>query len=114
MALNKGTIGKRLRRQREKLSLTREAFAEQVEISPQFLAELENGSKGMSVETLYKICEQTDISADYMLLGRQFTGGAQTPAVEMLCRIPPRYTETIETILRAFLRTIEMAECKDE
>jgi len=114
MALDKENIGKRLRRQRENLSLTREAFAEQVEISPQFLAELENGSKGMSVETLHRICKQTDVSADYMLLGRQYAGGAPTPAVEMLCKIPPQHTEAIESILRAFLRTIEMAEHKDE
>jgi|GEM_PF-5235536 len=39
MAIDKMAIGNRLRRQRERLSLTREEFAEQIEISPQFLAE---------------------------------------------------------------------------
>ena len=114
MAMDKEIIGKRLRRQREKLSLTRDEFAEQIEISPQFLAEIENGTKGMSAETLYKICERVDLSADYILLGRQSTGGLQTPAVEMLSKIPPQYSEMIEDVLRAFLRTIKTAEYRNE
>ena len=40
-------IGKRLRRQREKINMSREAFAEKANISPQFLAEIENGKKGI-------------------------------------------------------------------
>ncbi|WMJ77263.1 MULTISPECIES: helix-turn-helix domain-containing protein [unclassified Sedimentibacter] len=62
-------IGKRLRKRREKLNMTREVFAEKAGISPQFLAEIENGKKGMSVATLYKICNNFRISADYLLFG---------------------------------------------
>ena len=46
-------LGLRIRRCREDIGLTREQFAEQVKISPQFLAEIENGKKGMSAETLF-------------------------------------------------------------
>ena len=38
-------VGKRLRRIRSQMNLTREQFAENVGISPQFLAEIENGKK---------------------------------------------------------------------
>lgn len=62
-------IGKRIRRHREKLNLTREEFAERACISPQFLAEIENGKKGMSVKTLYNICKSFDLSSDYLLFG---------------------------------------------
>ncbi len=62
-------IGKRLRRHRENINLTREEYAEKADISPQFLAEIENGKKGMSVTTLYKICKNFSISADYLLFG---------------------------------------------
>ncbi len=62
-------IGKRLRKRREKFNMTREVFAEKAGISPQFLAEIENGKKGMSVTTLYKICNNFKISADYLLFG---------------------------------------------
>lgn len=62
-------IGKRLRKAREKCNMTREKFAEKAGISPQFLAEIENGKKGMSVTTLYKICLNFDLSSDYILFG---------------------------------------------
>lgn len=107
--MDKTSIGKRVRRQREGLSLTRDQFAEQIELSPQFLAEIENGKKGMSAETLYKICSRTDASSDYILFGRQSAGEIKTPAVKMLCEIPPEYSELVEDILQTFIRTIEKA-----
>lgn len=112
--MNKETIGKRVRREREKQALTREAFAEEVGLSPRFLGEIENGTKGMSAETLYRICERTGVSADYLLLGRQSAADARTPAAAMLASIPPGYTEMIEDVLKAFLRTIQAAEARRE
>ena len=104
--MDKEILAKRIRRQREELSLTREQFAERVDISPQFLAEIENNTKGMSAETLYKICDKLELSADYILLGRQSTKGIQTPAVALLDKIPSEYSEEVEDILRAYLTTI--------
>ena len=43
------SLGKRLWECREKLKLSREAFAGKCDISPQFLAEIEHGRKGISV-----------------------------------------------------------------
>ena len=63
-------IGERVRYCREDTGYTREQFAEKAGISPQFLAEIENGKKGMSAETLYKICDTFYLSADYLLFGR--------------------------------------------
>ena len=39
------SVGRRIRNYREDLGLTREAFAEQVGISPQFLSEIEHAKK---------------------------------------------------------------------
>lgn len=107
--MNKSDIGKRLRRHREKLGLSREQFAEQIGISPQFLAEIENGKKGMSAETLCKICEKYEGIVEYLLLGRQSIGDSSTPAVLMLSEIPPKYSEMIEDVIRAFINTIDLA-----
>jgi len=104
--MDKTVIGKRIRNQREKLSLTRDEFAERAEISPQFLAEIENGTKGMSAETLFRICNKFDLSSDYVLLGRQSSGGFRTPAMELLSKIPPRHSESVEIILNAFLSAV--------
>lgn len=83
-------IGKRLRRQREKMNMIREEFAENAGISPQFLAEIENGKKGMSVDTLYKICNSFNLSADYLLFGRLSTDSE---------RLPEPYSSYTEDIL---------------
>ena len=105
--MDKTVIGKRVRRQREKMGLTRDQFAEQIDISPQFLAEIENGKKGMSAETLYKICVNTDASTDYILIGRQSTGELCTPATELLKQIPPQFSEDV---LKSLLDTIDLAQ----
>lgn len=108
--MDKEIIGKRVRRQREKLSLTRDQFAELIDISPQFLAEIENGKKGMSAETLYKICERSDASTDYILFGRQSTGNIKTPAADLLSQIPSQYSEIIEDVLQSFLDAIKISQ----
>jgi len=111
--MDREAVGKRVRRSREKLSMSREDFAEKVDISPQFLAEIENNTKGMSAETLCKMCENAGISADYILLGRQYANGLQLPAVEVLRLIPPEYSDKVEELLRVFLDTINIAEDKN-
>ena len=63
-------IGDRIRDFRENINYTRESFAEKAGISPQFLAEIENGKKGMSADTIYALCEAFSLSADYILFGR--------------------------------------------
>lgn len=112
--MDKVLVGKRVRRQRESLSMTRDQFAEQISISPQFLAEIENGKKGMSAETLQKICERSNASTEYILMGRQSTGDLKTPAAEILHQIPPQYSEVVEDVLRAFLQTIEISQVRED
>ena len=50
-----GEIGQRLRALREEKSLSREKLAEAADISVQFLADIETGRKGMTVQTLRKL-----------------------------------------------------------
>ena len=108
--MDKVAIGKRLRQSRESLSLSREEFSEKVGISSQFQAQIETATKGMSAETLYKICTNFDISADYLLLGKQPTGGEQLPGVDFLKQIPPQYVGLLEENLKNFLSLIKTAQ----
>lgn len=94
-------VGKRIRRIRTQLSLTREQFAEQVCISPQFLAEIENGKKGISADTLYKICSCFDLSADYILLGKASFTQLSDPIQKALSTFSEPYVEFTEEIIGA-------------
>ncbi len=99
-------VGRRLKGVRTQLQLTREAFAEEVGISPQFLAELENGKKGMSAETLFKLCNRFDLSADYLLFGRSASDQIYDPINNALSRFPEPYLEMTENIIRAIEKAV--------
>ena len=69
-ALNKG-IGRRLRDRREHLHITREKLCEMIDVSPQFLSEVERGVKGLSVDKLLVICDGLGLSTEYVLRGKK-------------------------------------------
>ena len=60
-------IGSRIRVARESARMTREAFAERVDISAQFLADIERGRMGASLETIIKICDVLGVTTDTIL-----------------------------------------------
>lgn len=62
-------IGARIRAARESARMTREAFAERVDISAQFLTDIERGRMGASVETILKICDALGTTTDTILRG---------------------------------------------
>ena len=99
-------VGKRLRRVRTQMELTREQFAEQVGISPQFLAEIENGKKGMSADTLYKICTRFELSADYILLGKTSSTRLSDPIQKTLDGFSEPYLELTEELIKAIEKTL--------
>ena len=43
---------------------------DKIEMRVDRLAEIENGKKGMSAETLYRLCDAFYLSAEYLLFGR--------------------------------------------
>lgn len=64
-------IGKRIRDLRIMQKLTQAQFAELIGISVNFLSEIETGKKGMSQDTLYRLCTNFSVSSDYILFGTE-------------------------------------------
>lgn len=62
-------VGKRVYDFRSSLGYRQAKFAEAIDISVNFLSEIENGRKGMSQDTLYKLCTSFHVTADYFILG---------------------------------------------
>jgi len=60
-------IGERIRRERKQLRLTQEHLAERLEISANYLAHLERGSRGASLETLLVIADRLRIPLPALL-----------------------------------------------
>lgn len=63
-------IGKRIMERRKELGLTQEEAAARAGLSHQFFACVERGIKGMGAESIIKICQALEISADYLLTGK--------------------------------------------
>lgn len=66
----KEEIGKRIKDIRESMNMTKENFAKQIGISGQYLGLIEHGKNYLSIEKLKVLCDLTNLSADYILFGR--------------------------------------------
>lgn len=92
--LDKSKIGQRVRQLRIPNDYTQAKFAELIDISINFLSEIENGKKGLSQDTLAKICKQLNTSADYILFG------VKTKQDSLIDMANALSVEEIETIIR--------------
>lgn len=61
-------IGERIREIRKAKNFTREQLATKSELSSKFIYEVENGKKGLSVDSLMKIAKALSCSCDYILM----------------------------------------------
>ena len=64
-------MGSRIRVRREQLRISREKLAEALEVSTQFIADIEYGNKGVSIRRLYMLSQVLHVSADYILAGER-------------------------------------------
>lgn len=67
--IDKAEVGARIRQLRLLNEYTQAEFAELLNISITFLSEVENGKKGLSQDTLARICQNLHVTADYILFG---------------------------------------------
>lgn len=63
------TIGLRIKQSRKAAKLTQEQLAEKIEVSTQYISDLERGVVGTSIPTLIKICDCLCVSSDFLLRG---------------------------------------------
>lgn len=65
------SIGKRIAYIRKERGYTQEKLAELADISIQFLSDIENNKKSMTVTTLRKIADCLNVTTDYIIYGRE-------------------------------------------
>lgn len=63
-------VGKRIKISREKKKLTQEKLSEHLDVSVQYISDLERGVVGTSLTTLVKLCDILEVSSDYLLRGK--------------------------------------------
>ena len=62
-------IGAQVHIAREQAKLTQEELAEALEVSPQYISDLERGVVGIAIPTLKNLCTVLKVSSDQILFG---------------------------------------------
>lgn len=91
----------RIRKGREDAGYTRERFAELLDVSVSYMAEVERGRCNVSVKTLINICRVLGLSADYVLFGVE--RDADAPLLDKLRRLDDKYLPLVTDILNNLL-----------
>ena len=91
----------RIRKAREDLGYTREKFAEKLDVSVSYLAELERGRTGISVKMLVKVCNVLGLSADYVLFGNERQDDALR--LDAIHRIDEKYLPLLDKVIAELL-----------
>lgn len=82
--MNKTEIGKRIRSFRVKNELKQSQLAESLDVSTNFISEVETGKKSISLETLCRLCKKYSLSADYILFGKELSHSSERTMSEFL------------------------------
>lgn len=91
----------RIRKAREDRGYTREQFAEKLDVSVSYLAELERGRTGISVKMLIKVCNVLGLSADYVLFGTE--RNEDSMRLDAIRRIDDKYLPLLDKVMEELL-----------
>ena len=99
-------IGQRIRNERKKFNLSREKFAEILNLSTNFVGQIERGEKSPSLDTFVSIGHTLHLSLDYMVSGETETTALQ----RYLSRCTEEEIEYIADVVRAMLPHLKKRE----
>ncbi|MGI5896143.1 MAG: helix-turn-helix domain-containing protein [Oscillospiraceae bacterium] len=101
-------MGGRIRAIRKKVGLTSEQLANMMDISIQFLSDVERGKKSFSYENLIKLCRILRVSSDYILLGAE-KSDERARLHDVVDSIEEAYLPMMEVAISNTIRVILMA-----
>lgn len=96
-------MGQRLRRQRNRLGLTREQFAELADIGAGYYGQIEVGTSQMSIDTLIKVARTSRLSMEYILFGEGEEEPDRSSLQILLDSCSARELRLAEKVLQLFL-----------
>ena len=99
-------IGEQIKLSREDRGMTQEQLAEAIEVSPQYISDLERGVVGVSIPTLKRLCTHLGVSSDRILFDRKTE--AYTAAIGEKCRnLSDSQFRMVLDIIDRFLSAVE-------
>lgn len=101
-------IGEQIKAARETAGYTQERFSELIEVSAQYISEVERGNVGISMSTLKKICEVMKIPADQILFGKHTSNNNIDNIADKISRLEPRQFQILEEIIYKYLEAVSI------
>ena len=99
-------IGEQIKLSREDRGITQEQLAEAIEVSPQYISDLERGVVGISIPTLKRLCTHLGVSSDRILFDRKT--GQFSAAIGEKCRnLSDSQFRMVLDIIDRFLSAVE-------
>ena len=107
--MEKLTMGDRIKEARKQQRLTQEQLAERLDISVEFVGQIERGLKLPSMQVFIKLIEALNVSADYLLrdsvsTGRLFGDNAIGRKLEQL---KPQQRIALEALIDTYIQYLD-------
>ena len=94
-------IGRRIKDARQKAKMTQELLAEKIDVSTQYISDLERGLVGISLQTLKAVCVTLCVSSDSILFGETISASEAIMAAK--CKtLSPEQMQLISGIIDNF------------
>lgn len=104
--MNYELLGKNLARARLEQSITQEALAERVNLSAVFISQIENATRKPSLETMFKLSAELEISMD-ALLGLHVEKSRCGELIRLMEGRSDKEIALATRVVRALLRGVE-------
>lgn len=103
------TMGDRIKEARKKKGLTQEQLAERLDVSVEFVGQIERGLKLPSMNVFIKLIEALNVSADYLLrdsvsTGQLFGDNAIGRKVE---KLTPKQRIALEALIDTYIQYLD-------
>lgn len=107
--MNKFTMGDRIKEVRKKHKLTQSQLAERLDISDEFMSQIERGLKLPSMHVFVKMIETLNVSADYLLrdfvsTGQLFGDNAIGRKIE---KLNPKQRIALEALIDTYIQYLD-------
>ena len=99
-------VGEQIKLAREQAKLTQEQLAERVEVSPQYISDLERGVVGVSIATLRRICITLNVSSDQLLFAKK-DGAQPILSLEQCSGLTDKQTRLLSEIIFKYIEAVQ-------
>lgn len=100
-------MGKRIKLEREKNNMTRDALAEAVGISCIYLSQLERQERNGSLTVICKIASVLNVPLDYLIYGDRSIEVSKEDVLKKINNLNKRELKVVDDILKAILPSLK-------